>query len=147
MTDLEPSQTIIRMAASDNSDDQITLGATKGVLLFGVPTTGMDNQEIIGLLQEDNLPAAYTAGLLDERYGFRQHMKQADDFHDACAKSKAIMYAFYEIEKTPTVCRVRLSTCIAVFLLIIIGQGHTALGSEWTSSAFSKSKFSNIWSL
>ena len=94
------------MAVSNNSDDKMNLDMVKGALLFGVPNLGMDNQEIIGLLQEDDLPAVYTASLLDERSGFRQRMKQADDFHDACSKKDAVMYAFYETEKTSRVCRV-----------------------------------------
>lgn len=97
------------MAVGNSPDDKMNLDMVKGALLFGVPNLGMDNQEIIGLLQEDDLPAVYTASLLDERSGFRQRMKQTDDFHDACSKRDAIMYAFYETEKTPKVCRVCLS--------------------------------------
>ena len=95
------------MANSNHTDDETNLNMTKGALLFGVPNQGMESQKLMSLLQEDDLPAVYTASLLDERRGFRLRLNQADDFYKACSRSNAIIYTFYETEETPTVCRVR----------------------------------------
>ena len=97
--------TIIRMSASNHVDDKVNMNMTKGALLFGVPSQGMESQQLISLLQENNLPAVYTAGLLDERYGFRLRMNQVYDFYKACSGSNAVVYAFYETEETHTVLR------------------------------------------
>ena len=94
------------MATSDHTDDKNNLSMTKGALLFGVPNQGMKSQQLISLLQEDDLPAVYTANLLDERYGSKLRVRQAHDFYKACSRNNTIVYAFYETEKTSTVCRV-----------------------------------------
>ena len=94
------------MAISDHTDDKISLSMTKGALLFGVPNQGMKSQQLISLLQEDDLPAVYTASLLDERYGSKLRTRRVYDFYRACSRNDTIVYVFYETEKTSTVCRV-----------------------------------------
>ena len=118
------------MAVSDHADDKINLSMTRGALLFGVPSLGMESQKLIELLQEGNLPAMYTAGLLDERFGFTLRMRQADDFHSICSKNNAIMYAFYETEETPTVCRVCTSDVLYHAILSTYRMRRHSVGFE-----------------
>ena len=135
---------MVRMTASDYPDDKINLNMTKGALLFGVPNQGMESQQLMSLLQEDDLPALYTASLLDERYGFRLRMNRAYDFYKACSRNNAIVYAFYETEETPMVCRVCAFKSIIMLTLSMLGCGDTALDAEWTDSSIGQSGFSHL---
>ena len=91
---------MIDMAKSNDPEDVYNLQSTIGALYFGVPGQGMRVEEMATMIQ--NLPARYTANLLDKDLGFRQRAKFEDDFQRALIYNDITIFLFYEEEKTKT---------------------------------------------
>lgn len=94
------------MKESSDSNDQRNLNAIYGLLLFGVPSQGMEAGALAAMIGDK--PQRYDLSLLDEQVGHRLRSRQHEEFCRAFDFEDSKIIQFFETKKTRTVAQVSL---------------------------------------
>ena len=97
----------MEMGKSEDKDDNLNLASIYGALYFGVPNSGMNVTAMISMIE--NLPSRFTLEQLDRDVGFRTRSRQHEEFCRMFYYRDSKIIKFFELLKSPTVCKVSIS--------------------------------------